>query len=83
MNTSVNILKCSTWKHMYYSLLGKVVKEPSCKVNWESQYGIKNTDEEWEIIFNTPWTIGLSPKLIEFQYKIIHKTFASNSFVSR
>ena len=59
------------------------VKQPSCIQAWNIQYDIQFDECEWKKLFVLPWKLTKDHKLIEFQYKILHKVFASQSYVSR
>ena len=47
------------------------------------RYNIRFDENEWKKLFVPPWKLTKDNKLIEFQYKILHKVFASQSYVSR
>ena len=55
------------------------MKQPSCIQARNIQYNIRFDENEWNKLFAFP----KDHKLIEFQYKILHKVFASQSYVSR
>lgn len=72
-----------TSKYMYLDLVSLVRKAPTCINSWNKQYLISLNDVDWKKIFMLPWNTISNHKIIEFQYKIIHKVFASNSHVNR
>ena len=77
------VLKVKSSKEIYEELIKPLKKDPTCIKSWPDQYGIAFTEPEWKEIFDLPWKVTKHTKLIEFQCKILHKVYASNSYVSR
>ena len=67
---------------MYWLLVKSISKKLSCIKAWHSKYQIKFSDKTWEYIFNLPFTLTQDTKLLELQSKIVHRTYATDSFVS-
>ena len=67
---------------MYSILVKSISLEPSCIKSWFDKWGILFTQEKWEYVFNLPYTLTQDTKLLELQAKIIHRTYATDSFVS-
>ena len=55
---------------------------PSCIRNWFEKYFIEFTPEIWKKIFCLNRKLTLNTKVFEFQFKIIHRIYASDSYVS-
>ena len=64
-------------KKIYQTFKCLYVKQPSCIQAWNIQYNIRFDENKWKILFLLPWKLTQYHKLIEFQYKILHKAFAS------
>jgi hypothetical protein len=75
-------IKIVSSKKLYWAIHSKQMEAPTCKENWFKKYGIDFTESKWKTIFTLAKSVLCDTKLIEFQYKIIHKTYASNSYVS-
>ena len=71
-----------TSKEVYWHLQDLVKSEPNCKPSWAEKYNISFTEKEWQTIFKLPFITTVDSKLREMQYKIIHRTYASDSYVS-
>ena len=76
-------LKVKGSKEIYEKLIEPLKKLPTCFKSWSDQYSVKFNETEWRDIFNLPKQLTKNTKLIEFQCKIVHKVYASNSYVSR
>ena len=70
-------------KVIYQVLKALHVVQPTCIRTWAEQYGFIFDENEWNELFRLPWKLTRDYKLIEFQYKILHKVFASKSHVNR
>ena len=70
-------------KKIYQTFKCLYVKQPSCIQAWNIQYNIRFHENEWKNLFVLPLKLTKDHKLIEFQYKILDKVFASQSYVSR
>ena len=69
-------------KKLYWAMQDKQNVTPTCKDSWFNKYYIEFTEHKWKYIFTLAKNITIDTRLIEFQYKIIHRTYASNSLVS-
>jgi hypothetical protein len=69
-------------KEIYWLLKDQSKVIPPCINKWREKHHFEFTEQQWKYIFNLPSTITQNTKLREFQYKIIHRTYASDSFVS-
>ena len=75
----VNLLKS---KDVYWFLNTQKIVQPSCIKNWFDKYLIEFSSAEWKKIFCLSRLITSDTKLIEFQYKIVHRVFPTDSYVS-
>jgi hypothetical protein len=69
-------------RELYWLQKERIKEKPSCINKWLEKYQFEFTETQWKFIFSLPLTITLNAKLREFQFKIIHRTYASDSFVS-
>jgi len=67
---------------MYWDIIGLIFKEPSCIKSWQQIYAINFNKDQWKKIFTLPRSLTLDSKLIEMQLKIIHRIYATDSYVS-
>jgi hypothetical protein len=56
--------------------------QPTCIEKWHEKYNLTFTEQEWKMIFTLAKIHTLDIRVIELQYKIIHRTYASDSIVS-
>ena len=75
-------LSLMTSKEFYVILYKRVNIQPTCIAKWNEYYSISFHDTQWKQIFNMPFTLSKNTKLQEFQYKIIHRVYASDSYVA-
>ena len=76
-----DITKLSS-KSIYAALIEKIEIEPTSINSWATRDNINFTVEEWSKIYILPFTLTKSTRLREFQLKINHRIYASDSFVS-
>ena len=69
-------------KDIYWILNTKNIIKPTCMQRWFDKYFIDFSNLTWKNIFTLIKTITMNTKLIEFQFKIIHCVYASDSYVS-
>jgi hypothetical protein len=69
-------------RDIYVDLMKRKVIKPTCVEKWNEKYNLTFTDEEWKTIFTLAQLHTLNIRVIEFQYKIINRTYASDSMVS-
>ena len=69
-------------KEVYWFLNTKHIIQPSCVKNWFDKYLLEFSSAEWKKIFCLSRLITYDTKLIEFQFKIIHRVFPTDSYVS-
>ena len=79
-NVDINL---KTSKEVYNNLRNIHTKPPTCIKTWEEQYNITLNENQWEIIFSIPWQCTKNVKTIETHFKILHKIYPSNSYISR
>ena len=77
--TPVNILKS---KQVYWFLNQQNIIKPNCIKKWFDKYLIEFSSHQWKEIFCLSQLITSDTRLIEFQFKIIHRVFATDSYVS-
>ena len=73
-----NVLKCKKSK-FFYNILNKNPSVTKGKARWNELLEIDK--EEWKIIHNLPFKLTKSSKLQWFQYRIINKILATNTFL--
>ena len=66
----------------YWNIIRHIVKPPTSVQSWYKDHEILLTDKTWESIFLLPHKLTLDAKLIELQLKILHRTYATDSYVS-
>ena len=69
-------------KHIYWILNTQKIEIPTCIKSWFEKYFIDFSDVKWKNIFTLSKTLTSNTKLVEFQFKIIHRVYASDSYVS-
>ena len=69
-------------KEIYWILNTEQTTAPTCQQKWFEKYYIDFSDRKWSDIFLLTKSLTLNTKLIEFQFKIIHRVFATDSYVS-
>ena len=69
-------------KEFYVMLCERVTVQPTCKTKWNEYHKISFLDTQWKQIFGLPFILTKNTKIQEFQYKIIHRVYASDSYVS-
>ena len=68
-------------KQVYWFLNDESIVAPSCIQAWSKKYNIEFSETEWKKIFILTRSITVNTKLQEFQFKIIHRVYASSSYV--
>ena len=69
-------------KQIYWILNTNVITTPNCKHSWFDKYLVDYTENQWRKIFTLARNLTHDTKLIEFQFKIIHRVYATDSYVS-
>jgi hypothetical protein len=69
-------------REIYWFLNDKNKCRPTCIKSWSDKYDINFTDQQWKHIFSLAIGITADTKLREFQFKIIHRAYATDSVVS-
>ena len=70
-------------RDLYTSLLKKQEVIPTCIKSWNTKLHCNLTIEEWQHIFILPKLTVCDTKVIEMQYKILHRCYATNSMISK
>ena len=78
-NIEVSILKS---KQVYDHLNALHIEKPPCIHKWFEKYYIDFNTCRWKNIFGLARTLSKNSKIIAMQFKIIHRAYASNSYVS-
>ena len=76
-------IRSVTSKQLYWKLINKLKVEATCINSWHINYNIEYDEASWKHIFSLPSEITLDFKLREFQLKIVHRIYASDSYVSK
>lgn len=69
-------------KQVYWFLNTQHIEQPSCFTKWFDKYLIDFSPIQWKQIFMLSKSLTNNTKIIEFQFKIIHRVYASDSYVS-
>ena len=69
-------------KIIYWKHIELIQKEASCIISWNQNCNIKFTLDEWKVIFYLPQTLTSHTKILEMQLKILHRVYATDSYVS-
>ena len=69
-------------KIIYLKHIELFQKEASCIGSWNKNCNIKFTLDQWKIIFYLPRTLTSHTKLLELQLKILHRVYATDSYVN-
>jgi exonuclease III len=70
-------------RDLYIELVKKIEGTPSCIKAWNDRCGLSLTVKDWENIFCLPRHTLCDTKVIEVQYKILHRSYATNSIISK
>ena len=82
MNKNVIPVAILKSKQVYWFLNTQKIDQPSCITKWFDKYLIEFSPAQWKKIFMLSKSLTNNTKLIEFQFKIIHRVYASDSYVS-
>ena len=82
LKTNEKPVKLLKSKEVYWFLNTQNIIQPSCVKNWFDKYLIDFSPAEWKKIFSLTHLITSDTKLIAFQFKIIHRVFPTDSYVS-
>ena len=66
---------------IYWIFVQKISSNPTAITTWKNDFQDENIP--WQKIFTLPYNITRETKLQSFQYKIVHRIFPCNSWVSR
>ena len=78
---AINITKEKS-KQIYLHLNSKEIQKPSCLNNWFEKYFFDYEYSKWKKIFCLSKFLTKDTKIIEFQFKILHRVYATDSYVS-
>ena len=73
---------CFTSNKIYWILNNKQNITPSCEKTWFEKYYVEFSKSKWKYYFTLAKHTTCNTKIIEFQFKILHRVYASNSYVS-
>jgi len=68
--------------NVYWDFIANIKDEPTCIRKW-TQNGMSFRENNWKSILTLPFQLRLEPKLLEFQLKIIHGVYPTDSYVSK
>ena len=71
-----------TSKQCYNELIKRIKQKPTCIQTWANDHGFGMNKDTWQDIFLLPFSITKETKLREFQLKIIHRVYATDSYVA-
>ena len=69
-------------KQIYWQLNTQTIQVPTCQTKWLTNFFFDFTETRWKNIFTLAKSLTKNSKLIEFQFKIIHRVYASDSYVA-
>ena len=69
-------------KEVYWMLNKLRTSTPNCIKTWFDKYFIDFSEVKWKHLFILARSISLNTKLIEFQFKILHRVYPTDSYVS-
>lgn len=78
MSSIFTLLRCKTPKHFFCTFLNQNSAEPTGKRRWSEIFEL--SDKELRMIFRLPLKVTHDGKLQWFQYRILNKIVASNSY---
>ena len=70
-------------RELYWSMLNENLLSPSCINAWNKRLVTKIENTTWEKLFILPFKCTQNIHVKDFQLKIIHRFYASNSLVSK
>ncbi len=70
-------------KDIYIKLQSYKEREPTCIQSWNQRLNIQITPDDWAYIFTLPKLTVCDTKVIELQFKILHRFYATNSIISK
>ena len=72
-------------KFVYSSLIKKKKTQPTkSQSKWLNDLNIQNPNEvNWKEVYSLPFKATIETKLINFQYKFIHRRITTNSFLHK
>ena len=77
-----NITQVKT-KDLYIKIQSSKEQDPSCIKAWNERLDIHLNQDDWTYIFTLPKSTLCDTKLIELQFKILHRCYATNSIISK
>jgi len=77
----IQSVKC---KELYWHIINKTEHQPSCISQWAKIYKINDRlDNNWKATFNQSFKVCRYTRIQSFQYKIITRTIATNSWLKQ
>ena len=70
-------------RELYWTMINEKTLQPSCVEAWNSRLNLNLENSTWEKIFTLPFKCTLHAEIKDFQIKILHRFYASNSLVSK
>ena len=81
-NIDKNITQVKT-RDIYLFLLNEIETRPSCIEAWNIRLNTQLSLNEWSLIFCLPKCTVRDTKVLEIQFKILHRCYATNSIISK
>ena len=78
----INITQVKS-RDMYIKLQSFKEQEPTCIQSWNQRLNAQITPDDWAYIFTLPKLTVCDTKVIELQFKILHRFYATNSIISK
>ena len=68
---------------IYSSLLSSIETNPPCVDAWSKRISTVLTENDWKKIFSLPKLTTLETKVLNVQYKILHRCYATDSKIAK
>ena len=70
-------------REYYWKMMANIEGTPSCYKAWADRLGIEHSREDWQKIFMLPKQCVRDTRIIEMQYKILHRCYATESIICK
>lgn len=70
-------------KQIYWLLNNQNITTPTCRQSWFEKHFVDFDDKTWKKIYTLAKYLTRDTKLVEFQFKIIHRVYATDSYVAK
>jgi hypothetical protein len=74
-NVEKKVIEITT-KELYWSLISTISQRPTSEKTWEQEVGLGYGDDDWSVVYTTPYRLTKDTKVLMFQYKVSHRILA-------